>query len=183
MHRRPIKESLVDSKKRWRDKFKQECTDRMKLARQDKVNKMREEQWMQKVLESEWDRFKKQHEQAMNDEDLSVEDYEEEESEIHLPLEREVLENEIALYEELLELCVNCHKVPLQPSALKNTPIALCPSCGFYATEKCLENIKRAASEHNSNCSGNMEYALEPGTDNTLLAACNVCDLWTMFTM
>lgn len=44
MHRRPIKESLVDSKKRWRDKFKQECTDRMKLARQDKVNKMREEQ-------------------------------------------------------------------------------------------------------------------------------------------
>lgn len=192
VHRRSVKESLVDSKKRWRDKFKQECTDRMKLARQEKVNKMREDQWMQTVLENEWDRFKKQHEQAMNEEgitdvddlvDQSIQDYEDEENEIHLQLEREVLENEIALYEESLVLCVNCHKSPLQPSTLKNTPIASCPSCGFYATEKCLEDIRRAAVEHNQTCPGNMEYALEPGTDDTLLAACNVCDLWTMFVM
>jgi hypothetical protein len=41
--RRPLKDTS-ESKRRWRDKFKQQCTDRMKIARQDKINKIREDQ-------------------------------------------------------------------------------------------------------------------------------------------
>lgn len=41
--RKPVKD-LTDNKRRWRDKFKQQCTDRMKNARQEKVNRNREEQ-------------------------------------------------------------------------------------------------------------------------------------------
>lgn len=43
MMRRPVKDT-ADNQRRWRDKFKQECTDRMKNARRDKMNKVREEQ-------------------------------------------------------------------------------------------------------------------------------------------
>lgn len=41
--RRPVKD-INDNKRRWRDKFKQQCNDRMKGARQDKIDKIREEQ-------------------------------------------------------------------------------------------------------------------------------------------
>jgi hypothetical protein len=41
--RRPLKETS-DNKRRWRDKFKQQCTDRIKNARQDKISKIREDQ-------------------------------------------------------------------------------------------------------------------------------------------
>lgn len=41
--RRPVKD-LADNKRRWRDKFKQQCNDRMKNDRQEKINRNREEQ-------------------------------------------------------------------------------------------------------------------------------------------
>lgn len=41
--RRPVKD-ITDNQSRWRDKFKKECTDRMKNARQDKIDKKREDQ-------------------------------------------------------------------------------------------------------------------------------------------
>jgi hypothetical protein len=41
--RRSIKDT-TDNKRRWRDKFQKECTDRMKNARQDIIDKKREDQ-------------------------------------------------------------------------------------------------------------------------------------------
>lgn len=41
--RRSIKDTS-DNKSRWRDKFKQQCNDRIKHARQEKIDKIREDQ-------------------------------------------------------------------------------------------------------------------------------------------
>jgi hypothetical protein len=41
--RRSIKDTS-DNKRRWRDKFKQQCSDRIKHARQEKIDKIREDQ-------------------------------------------------------------------------------------------------------------------------------------------
>jgi hypothetical protein len=148
---------------------------------------------MQKILEKEWDRFKKENEESMRREgvydvdNLIEESIQEEDpqNEFHLLQEQAELESALALYEESQRhMCINCHKAALSPSTLKNTPIALCPTCGFYATENCLADIDKAASVHAVNCQdGLMEYSLEPGTDNTVIAVCNVCDLWNIFYM
>lgn len=152
---------------------------------------------MQKVLEQEWDRFKKEHEESMRQEGIfdmdnlieeSIQEaHDQEESEFHLLQEQAELESALQLYEESAtqhgHACVNCQKAALQPSIVKNIQIVHCPRCGFYATEKCLQEIDKAASIHALNCQGQMEYALEPGTDNTMIAVCNICDLWNIFYM
>ena len=143
-------------------------------------------------METEWDRFKIENEQCMKEEGIydidnlieqSIHEYEEEEQLLLYQLEQEELEQSIALYEESLRLCINCRKVPLEPFMIQETPVAKCHQCGFYATEKCLTQVKEQAAIHDQSCQGQIGYALEPGTDNTLMAACDVCDLWDLFYM
>jgi hypothetical protein len=149
---------------------------------------------MQRILENEWNQFKKDNEQSMRQEGIfnvdelieeSIQEYEDEYIELHLQQEQEELENAIARYEASLSsaMCVNCHKTALQPSTRNSQSIALCPNCGFYATENCLAEIDNAAAAHGTTCNGLMQYALEPGTDNSVLGICNICDLWSMFYM
>jgi DNA-directed RNA polymerase subunit RPC12/RpoP len=149
---------------------------------------------MHKILETEWDQFKKENEKAMrqegiNDIDSLIEEslqapYEEQ-YEYYLRQEQEELESAMYFYEESKNaiICVNCQKATLVPSQMKGTSIATCPNCGFYSTESCLTDIVRMATEHGADCQGSISFSLEPGTDNTIIAVCNICDLWNMFYM
>lgn len=143
---------------------------------------------MQGIVEKEWAEFKRVNEQLMREEGITniddlIEDSIQEanqENDVHLIQEQQELEYAIASYEQS-KLCVNCKKAML--SCSNNSPIASCSQCGFYATEQCLSQIDIASFSHGSFCQGSIEYSLEPGTDNTLLAVCNICDLWDMFYM
>jgi Zn-finger nucleic acid-binding protein len=146
------------------------------------------------VLEKEWDRFKKENEIAMRQEgiididgliDESLQEEYEEENEYYLRQEKEELENAMYFYEESINaaICVNCQKAAVVSSQMRDTSIATCPSCGFYTTESCLADIVHMATEHGAYCQGSASYSLEPGTDNTIIAVCNICDLWNMFYM
>ncbi|KAI9486643.1 MAG: hypothetical protein EXX96DRAFT_549883 [Benjaminiella poitrasii] len=149
---------------------------------------------MHKILEEEWLRFKQENEQAMREEgivdfdnliDESIQEYEKEENEAYFQQEQEELESILASYEvsKNLVICVNCQKASLTPDGRKRgvDPIASCPNCGFYTTESCLHDIIAATSAHAANCKGIISYSLEPGTDDTIISICNICDLWNMF--
>lgn len=147
---------------------------------------------MQNVLKNEWECFKKENENAMRQEGIidmdglikqSLHEQFEEDDEYYLRQEQEELENAMYFYEESINstICVNCQKAALVPSQIKDRSIATCPNCSFYTTETCLADIVRTATEHGTYCQGSVSYSLEPGTDNTIVAICNICDLWNMF--
>lgn len=149
---------------------------------------------MHVILEKEWTQFKAANEKAMEGEgitdmddliDQSIRDYQEEEGNFYLQQEQVELDNAIEQYQDSLDkkICAHCQRAYLSPSTLNDVPVLSCPNCGFYATERCLVEVEKSAHTHTSTCHGSMEYALEPGTDDTLLAICSVCDLWTMFSM
>ncbi|KAI7882306.1 uncharacterized protein EV154DRAFT_523007 [Mucor mucedo] len=182
--RRPVKD-LADNKRRWRDKFRQQCNDRMKNDRQAKVNQNRQEQFMQHMIQNEWAEFVRLNEQTMREEgimdinDLISESiHNDDETQVHLLLEEQELEEAIACYEQSRQ-CVSCKKSVLTFTS----QLASCPTCGFYATESCLAQIDAASFSHAQQCQGPIEVSLEPGTDNTLLVACDSCGLWDMFYM
>ncbi|GAN01173.1 hypothetical protein MAM1_0005c00604 [Mucor ambiguus] len=185
--RRAIKDTS-DNKRRWRDKFKEQCNDRIKMARQQQISKLRENQWMTKVLEQEWSQFKKENEEAMRKEGIDDVDslieqsMLDDEAEVYMQQEKEGLD--LAL-EELYQAvaCVNCQKAALTSCQIKNVPVLACPQCGFYATEMCLNTILNASQHHSTYCHGLISYSLEPGTDDTIISACNICDLWDMFNL
>ncbi|CAO0792450.1 unnamed protein product [Mucor circinelloides] len=185
--RRSLKDTS-DNKRRWRDKFKQQCNDRIKEARQEQISKIRENQWMPKILEQEWSQFKKDNEEAMRKEgiddidNLIEESILDDEAEIYLREEEQELGQAM---EELYQtvVCVNCQKAALISSQIKGVPVLSCPQCGFYATEMCTGAILNASQNHSAYCQGLISYALEPGTDDTIVATCNICDLWDMFNM
>lgn len=204
--RRSLKDTS-DNKRRWRDKFKQQCNDRIKEARQEQISKIRENQvseeshclitcmaltsflqWMPKILEQEWSQFKKDNEEAMRKEgiddidNLIEESMLDDEAEIYLREEEQELGQAM---EELYQtvVCVNCQKAALISSQIKGVPVLSCPQCGFYATEMCTGAILNASQNHSAYCHGLISYALEPGTDDTIVATCNICDLWDMFNM
>lgn len=149
---------------------------------------------MRVIVENEWEKFKSENENAMKEEGIidaddlieqSLQDYQQEANEFHLEQEQKDLENAIAQYQESLDnkICFQCQRAYLGLSTLNNEPVLSCPNCGFYVTERCFVEVEKSAHAHGSTCPGSMEYALESGADNTLLAICNVCDLWTMFPM
>ncbi|KAK4510869.1 uncharacterized protein ATC70_005304 [Mucor velutinosus] len=185
--RRSLKDTS-DNKRRWRDKFKEQCNDRMKMARQEQISKLRENQWMTKVLQQEWIQFKMDNEEAMRKEGIDDMDslieqsMLDDEAEMYLRQEEEGLDQAL---EELYQTvaCVNCQKAALTSSQIKGVPVLACPQCGFYATETCLSTILNASHGHATYCHGLISYSLEPGTDDTIIAACNICDLWDMFNM
>ncbi|KAI7898796.1 uncharacterized protein BX663DRAFT_555517 [Cokeromyces recurvatus] len=192
--RRPIKATL-DSKSRWHEKFKRECANQVKLARQEKLTRLEKIRFVDaKILKDEWIRFKQENEQSMREEGIvdidslieeSIREYEE--NEAYFQQEQEELENTLASYEASRNttICVNCQKSSLVPDArtIGQNPIASCPNCGFYVTESCLYDILTATSVHSSNCTGMISYSLEAGTDNTIIGVCNICDLWNLFYM
>ncbi|OAD08271.1 hypothetical protein MUCCIDRAFT_154870 [Mucor lusitanicus CBS 277.49] len=185
--RRSLKDTS-DNKRRWRDKFKEQCNDRMKMARQEQISKLRENQLMAKVLEQEWAEFKRVNEEAMRNEGIDDVDslieqsMLDDEAEMYLQQESQGLDQAL---EELYQTvaCVNCQKAALVPSQVNGVPVLACPPCGFYATESCLSTILNASRHHSGYCQGLISYSLEPGTDDTIIAACNICDLWDMFNM
>ncbi|KAI8644667.1 hypothetical protein BD408DRAFT_413077 [Parasitella parasitica] len=182
--RRSIKNNF-DNKSRWRDKFKQQCDDRMKEARQDKINKIREDQLLHKILEQEWDIFKKENEDAMRNEgiddidNLIEESMWDEEADMYFREEEENLSQAMDDYQAIV--CVNCQKAALISTQMQGLQVLSCPNCGFYATEMCLNTILQAIKNHSMQCYGLISYILEPGTDDSIIAACNICDLWDLF--
>lgn len=143
---------------------------------------------MPKILEQEWNQFKKNNEEAMRREgiddinSLIEESMFNDEAEMYIRQEEEGLEQAL---EELYQTvaCVNCQKAALVASQIKGVPVLACPQCGFYATEKCLHTVLDASQHHSTYCHGLIAYSLEPGTDDTIIAACNTCDLWDLFNM
>lgn len=139
---------------------------------------------MQSIVEKEWTEFLRMNEQLMRQEgitdinDLIQDSLQDDETEVHLIQEQQELEEAIASYEQS-KLCVNCKKSMLTYT----NQLASCQGCGFYATETCLAQIETASYSHTLSCHGSIEYTLEQGTDNSLIAVCNVCDLWDMFYM
>ena len=186
--RRSIKDTS-DNKRRWRDKFKQQCSDRIKHARQEKIDKIREDQLMHKILEQEWDIFKRENETAMRNEGIDDIDNLIEESILKIDEEAEMYSKEMeeglgqALDEYQAIICVNCQKAKVTSSELKGVKVLSCPNCGFYATEMCLNTILESSKMHSIYCHGLISYSLEPGTDDSIISACNTCDLWDIFNM
>ncbi|KAL9550279.1 hypothetical protein MBANPS3_004803 [Mucor bainieri] len=158
------------------------------MARQEQISKIRENQWMAKVLEQEWSQFKKDNEEAMRREGIDDVDSLIEQSMLNDEAEAYLQQEEEGLdqaQEELYQtvVCVNCQKAALTSSHIKGVPVLACPTCGFYATEMCLNTILNASQQHSTYCHGLISYSLEPGTDDAIISACNVCDLWDMFNM
>ncbi|KAI8069044.1 uncharacterized protein B0P05DRAFT_551327 [Gilbertella persicaria] len=184
--RTPVKNTATtETRRRWRDKIQQECTDRIKLARQDKISRLREEQWMSKIVIAEKERIKQGHEESMLKEgivdiDSLIEESLQQEAQL-FEEEQEELESALAFYEASKDavICLNCKKAAL----ILNQNLASCPQCGFYATEKCLHDMIQAETHHANHCQGPIEYSLEPGTDNIITALCTICDLWSVFYM
>lgn len=100
------------------------------------------------------------------------------ETQLFLLQEAQALEEAIASYEQSKQ-CVSCKKDFLTFTST----LASCSSCGFYATLPCLAQIEAAFYSHVQQCQGSIEVSLEPGTDNTILASCDLCNLWDMFYM
>lgn len=143
---------------------------------------------MPKILEQEWTQFKKNNEEAMRKEgiddvnSLIEESMFNDEAEMYIRQEEEGLDQAL---EELYQTvaCVGCQKAALVASQTKGVSVLACPQCGFYATEMCLQTILNGSQHHSTYCHGLMSYSLEPGTDDTIIAACNTCDLWDLFNM
>jgi hypothetical protein len=156
---------------------------------------------MQNALAEEWERFLRENEEAMRQEgllDVDIDnliqenlDFEQlqnfndntlEQLQAH---EQEKLNSEIEFYETSKDtvICVNCCKTDLVPSSKHNVPIALCPNCGFYATEKCLHGILNVVNIHSNTCADKLDLSLEPGTDNTIIVNCDSCGLFDMYYM
>lgn len=176
---------MPDNHRRWRDKFRQECNYKIKNARQEKVDAFRENKLMQYTLSQQWDNFKKENEQEMMregivDMDELIEESLMEEYEKYQKQEQEELEDTIASYERASLICVHCHKDTL---IYTSQNMLSCPTCGFYATEICLQSILNAINQHSNQCQGRIEFSLEPGATSTILANCDICDLWDMFYM
>ncbi|KAL1914985.1 uncharacterized protein VTP21DRAFT_7690 [Calcarisporiella thermophila] len=67
---------LQPASQQWRDRFKQQCVERIKLSRQEAINKRRnglisegnvdcnEDAWLRDVVAQEWKRFQEEHERA-----------------------------------------------------------------------------------------------------------------------
>ncbi|KAI8973474.1 hypothetical protein BDF20DRAFT_882531 [Mycotypha africana] len=99
--------------------------------------------------------------------------------------EQAEIENAIKSYEEARNqvICVNCRRAILIPAIVNHKSVNSCPACGFYTTESCLHQILQAANAHADHCTGSIGYGLEAGSDDTILAACNQCDLWDLFSL
>ncbi|KAG0166038.1 hypothetical protein DFQ28_011484 [Apophysomyces sp. BC1034] len=80
-HRTGLKKATNERQNAWRDRFKQHCVERMKSARQEKIDQRRQEkastcligslllmlisQWIPYVISREWEDFKRAHEEAI----------------------------------------------------------------------------------------------------------------------
>lgn len=85
------------------------------------------------------------------------------------------------LQQEQVEYCVNCQNEVL---TYQQADMLLCSNCGFYTTKDCFEKtILPLLHRHALDCQGKIGFCLEPGTDNTLFANCDICDLWDILYM
>ncbi|KAI9267384.1 hypothetical protein BY458DRAFT_476097 [Sporodiniella umbellata] len=185
LKRSPVKKGPTENQHRWKEKFRKECQNRMKNARQDKINSSREDRWIKYTLTQEWVDFKKRNEDAMLKEgvvdmDELIEESLREEYEEYLRQEDEELESILSQNEQISPICINCLK---QHLVMTSPNLYSCLGCGFYTSETCLQNILGVLSQHGALCQGRVEFCVEPNTNNTLIANCDVCDLWDMFYM
>ncbi|KAG1465286.1 hypothetical protein G6F56_004919 [Rhizopus delemar] len=181
--RSPVKRGTTENQNRWRDRFRKECGNRIKNARQEKIDSLRESKWMQYTLPQEWADFKKRNEEAMlregvTDMDDLIEESLREEYDEYLRQEQEELEYTVKHSEQACLICVHCLKGSL---IYQNSSMLSCSRCGFYATESCLQTALNVVNQHSAQCQGRIEFSLELGTNNTLVANCDLCGLWDMF--
>ncbi|KAI8983099.1 hypothetical protein BDB01DRAFT_792444 [Pilobolus umbonatus] len=181
----------TEPKDRWRNRFKEQCIDRIKQERQQKVNESRERHWLNLVLKEVWEQFILENEAAMKREGVCDIDEMIESDEIDIALEAFLLEEEtiilntLSSYEESLQIivCINCQKDRLNPSLYNGVPVIACNQCGFYTTEKGYLTIIEGKNGHDINCTGYIQYSLEPGTDHSIMSVCDECDDWSIYSM
>ncbi|KAI8146904.1 hypothetical protein BJV82DRAFT_665004 [Fennellomyces sp. T-0311] len=177
--RRSVKQNSIDRSKQWRDRFRKQCEERVLTERRNIVDRRRQDNLWQRVIQDEWEMFKKIHEQALQDEgivdpDALFEDL----SNIQEPPEDLDAESEyIHLHSAPILACVHCLGASLQPDGFGKL---VCPKCTFRATEQTFVTIQNALARHGQQCPGRIGFAPEPGSD-AILGLCDTCDEMEVF--
>ncbi|KAI7862801.1 hypothetical protein BDF14DRAFT_1468303 [Spinellus fusiger] len=208
--RASVKQRSGDKNKAWKDKFRQQYSERVKSARQDQHDKRREDKFVQLTFKDEWEAFVRNNEEAMRsegiDDSIALEiekeimtdyammkensdciDYnEDEEAELSYTIQcyEEEQSRQQALFMSIdtngME-CMECKNTTLFTSVDSNgVKVMICSSCGFSLNEKTTNAIQKTLHEHTYICSGSIGYMLDPESKDSLLGICNTCDLWTM---
>lgn len=141
---------------------------------------------MKRALQEDWEQFVRENQESIRQEGLlDIESLIQDSYELTQDIQDDMPDLEEIEYETSDDtiICVNCRKAYLSPSTNGNTHFACCQNCGFYATPNCLNQIITAVTQHSTVCNGSIGFSLEPGTDNTIIANCETCDLWDIFYM
>ncbi|KAI9320538.1 hypothetical protein BX666DRAFT_1909000 [Dichotomocladium elegans] len=172
-HRASSKPKGSERVKQWRQRFRQQCTDRARSERQDQFDKRRLDKLSEVAAREEWFKFMQLHEEALKAEgiaDFEMLHMEEEE------YEQEQFVDEDAYFSNCI-FCVHCGNAPLE---LDITRKLRCPCCGFMAAEHTVLNIKATIDRHELVCTGQIGYSPEPGSD-AIYGLCDTCDLLEVF--
>ncbi|KAF7732087.1 hypothetical protein EC973_006342 [Apophysomyces ossiformis] len=113
VHRTAVKTHAAERQNVWKDRFKQRCVDRMKSARQEKIDQRRQDKWMSHMILHEWEQFRREHEEAIKAEGINelnlldieksvANDWAELEYEEYLQQEAAEMEEAMYLYESLV---------------------------------------------------------------------------------
>ncbi|KAI7858009.1 hypothetical protein BDC45DRAFT_499873 [Circinella umbellata] len=200
-----IKQTSRDRSKQWRDRFQQQCRDRIQSARWNKVDQRRQEKLWEITIKDELESFKQMHEEALKqegilDEDLIFEDmdgltlFTPPSSQQQQRQQQHSNNNNNLSYEEYdpedeynylnstpILVCVNCLQASLQPDeSLSHNNKLVCPNCKFRATEQTFHSIQNTIMQHSQQCSGKIKYSPEPASD-AILGLCDTCDIMNIF--
>ncbi|KAI8391568.1 uncharacterized protein BYT42DRAFT_610780 [Radiomyces spectabilis] len=202
-YRRPVKPSARERQHNWRDKFKEQCAERVKQARQQATTRRREETWMQHIILQEWETFKRTNEEALQREGVGLDTnldafeanlYQELQDEYD-PTYDEMMQEEEAQLARAFEdyqqtsglqypnscVCLKCRQSLLQPTVSNGQNCFYCNQCGFHVLQETLTSIQRTMKEHDLQCNGAFNCMVEPGTNDSIIGVCDICDLWAVF--
>lgn len=146
-HRSTFRPNTQDRSKQWRERFRQQCAERVRSARQNQVDKRRQNKVYGDIAQStnifiyfikllqlaameEWENFKRLHEEAFKAEGIVDPDKLLEEEQLD---DTDEYLDEEAAYLRSLVFCFQCSNAPLE---LDISGKLRCPCCGFFATEK-----------------------------------------------
>ncbi|CDS07883.1 hypothetical protein LRAMOSA01832 [Lichtheimia ramosa] len=173
-HRSTFRPNTQDRSKQWRERFRQQCAERVKSARQNQVDKRRQNKLLQLAAMEEWENFKRIHEEAFKAEGIVDPDKLLEEEQLD---DTDEYLDEEAAYLRSLVFCFQCSNAPLE---LDISGKLRCPCCGFFATEKTVHSIQITVEQHEQVCPGRIGYSPEPGSD-AIYGLCDTCDLMEVF--
>ncbi|KAI8081282.1 uncharacterized protein BX664DRAFT_340036 [Halteromyces radiatus] len=193
-NRSSIKLETNQRQKLWREKFRSQCVERVKGTRKEQIDQRRHNSWMNNVIAQEWQQFRQQYEQelqqagteiytdleAMIEESIQIENnrQEEDQYEEYQRLQQEELDMVIEEYESIkTSICMKCQ----QPNFAQQYDQGLCSHCGYVVKNEVLNTIYQTKQNHDSSCTDKMEFMVEPGENGNILGLCGSCDLWILF--